>query len=158
MLRFGRFVDWFFRYIIQCYSLSQTEIRAATFYVRLARKAKNWQRMSSAFSLFSSCRQIGKVSAKHIKIQMYPKWIFRLIWTNKYCAHKKETFLCLWWLKGQRHDWGCLFKISFFPKLLYISSMNPSQNRTTIFKLIVHGIELHAVFEERENKQKNAKF
>ena len=36
--------------------------------------------------------------------------------------------------------------------------MKPSQNRTTIFKLIVHGIELHAAFEERENKQKNAKF
>ena len=25
------------------------------------------------------------------------------------------------------------------------------------FKLIVNGIELHAVFEERENKQKNGK-
>ena len=36
--------------------------------------------------------------------------------------------------------------------------MKPSVNRTTIFKLIVHGIELHAAFEERENKQKNAKF
>ena len=36
--------------------------------------------------------------------------------------------------------------------------MKPSQNRTTIFKLIVHGIELQAAFEERENKQKNAKF
>ena len=35
--------------------------------------------------------------------------------------------------------------------------MKPSLNRTTIFKLIVHGIELHAAFEERENKQKNAK-
>ena len=35
--------------------------------------------------------------------------------------------------------------------------MKPSLNRTTIFKLIVHGIELHATFEERENKQKNAK-
>ena len=34
--------------------------------------------------------------------------------------------------------------------------MKPSLNRTTIFKLIVHGIELHAAFEERENKQKNA--
>ena len=28
----------------------------------------------------------------------------------------------------------------------------------TVFKHIVHEIELHAVFEERENKQKNAKF
>ena len=36
--------------------------------------------------------------------------------------------------------------------------MKQSQNRTTIFKLIVHGIELHAAFEERENKQKNDKF
>ena len=35
--------------------------------------------------------------------------------------------------------------------------MKPSLNRTTIFKLIVHGIELHAAFEKRENKQKNAK-
>ena len=37
-------------------------------------------------------------------------------------------------------------------------STEASQNRTTIFKLIVHGIEVHAAFEERENKQKNAKF
>ena len=35
--------------------------------------------------------------------------------------------------------------------------MKPSLNRTTIFKLIVHGIELHAAFKERENKQTNAK-
>ena len=35
--------------------------------------------------------------------------------------------------------------------------MKRSLNRTTIFKLIVHGIELHAAFEESENKQKNAK-
>ena len=34
--------------------------------------------------------------------------------------------------------------------------MQSSLNRTTIFKFIVHGIELHAAFEERENKQKNA--
>ena len=27
--------------------------------------------------------------------------------------------------------------------------MKPSLNRTTIFKLIVHGIELHAAFETR---------
>ena len=38
------------------------------------------------------------------------------------------------------------------------SSMEPSLNRTTIFILIVHGIELHAAFEERENKQKNVRF
>ena len=36
--------------------------------------------------------------------------------------------------------------------------MNPSENRTTIFKLIVNGIELRAAFEERKNKQKNARF
>ena len=35
--------------------------------------------------------------------------------------------------------------------------MKPSLNRTIIFKLIVHGIDLHSAFEERENKQKNAK-
>ena len=34
----------------------------------------------------------------------------------------------------------------------------PSLHRMTIFKLIVHGIEQQATFEERENKQKNAKF
>ena len=39
------------------------------------------------------------------------------------------------------------------PKLLYISSMKPSQNRTTIFKLIVLGKEIHAEFEERENRK-----
>ena len=36
--------------------------------------------------------------------------------------------------------------------------MKPSVNRTTTFTLMVHGIELHAAFEERENKQKNANF
>ena len=36
--------------------------------------------------------------------------------------------------------------------------MKPSLNRMAIVKLIVHGIELHATFEERENKEKNAKF
>ena len=45
----------------------------------------------------------------------------------------------------------------FYAKLLYISSMKRSLNRTTIFKLIVHEIELYAAFEERENKQKNVK-
>ena len=61
-------------------------------------------------------------------------------------------------LKGHRHDRWCLFTISFFPKLLYISSMKPSQNRTTIFKLIVHVIELHAAFDERENKKRTLNF
>ena len=36
--------------------------------------------------------------------------------------------------------------------------MKPSVNKTTIFKLIVHGIELPVAFEERENKQKKANF
>ena len=36
--------------------------------------------------------------------------------------------------------------------------MKPSLNRTTIFKLTVHEIELHTAFEERKNKQKNAIF
>ena len=45
----------------------------------------------------------------------------------------------------------------FLPQILYISRMKTSLNRTTIFKLIVHGIELYAAFEKRENKQKNAK-
>ena len=53
------------------------------------------------------------------------------------------------YLKGLVHD---LFTISFYPKVLYNSSMKPSLNRTTVFKLIVHGIELRAAFEERENK------
>ena len=39
--------------------------------------------------------------------------------------------------------------ISFYPKLLYISSMKSYLNRTTILKLILHGIELHAAFEQR---------
>ena len=67
----------------------------------------------------------------------------------------KQNCTCL---KGHRYDWWCLFTISFLLKRLYISSMKPSQNRTTIFKLIVHWKELHAAFEEKENKQKNAKF
>ena len=36
--------------------------------------------------------------------------------------------------------------------------MKPYVNRTTTFTLIVHGIEVYAAFEERENKQKNANF
>ena len=61
-------------------------------------------------------------------------------------------------LKGHRHGWWSLFTISFYPKMLYSTSMKPSVNRTTIFTLIVDEIELHAAFEERENKQKNANF
>ena len=47
--------------------------------------------------------------------------------------------------------------IFFLLQILYISRMKPSLNRTTTFKLIVHGIEPHATFEKRENKQKHAK-
>ena len=36
-----------------------------------------------------------------------------------------------------------------YPKRLLISSMKPSLNRTTFFKIIVHEIELHAAFEEK---------
>ena len=39
--------------------------------------------------------------------------------------------------------------IFFLHQILYISRMKPSLNRTTIFKLIVHGIELHATFEKK---------
>ena len=65
-----------------------------------------------------------------------------------------------WSLKGLRHDWWSLFTILLFflPQTFIHRSMKPSLNRTTIYKHIVHGIELHAAFEERENKQKNAKF
>ena len=49
------------------------------------------------------------------------------------------------------------FFYNFFrPQTLHISSMKPSLkslNRTTIFKLIGHGIELRAAIKERENKQ-----
>ena len=45
-----------------------------------------------------------------------------------------------------------MFTIFLYTKLLYISSMRPSLNKTTIFKLIVRGIEQHLAFEERENK------
>ena len=45
----------------------------------------------------------------------------------------------------------------FLPQILNISRVKPSLNRTTIFKLIVHEIELHAACEKGENKQKNAK-
>ena len=57
--------------------------------------------------------------------------------------------------------WTRLVKLvyNFFrPKTFIHQQYDPSLNRTTIFKLIVHGTELHAAFEERENKQKNAKF
>ena len=48
----------------------------------------------------------------------------------------------------------------FLSQSLYISSMKPSLNRTTIFKPTAHGIELRAAFEEREkiNELKNTKF
>ena len=43
------------------------------------------------------------------------------------------------------------------PQTLYISSIKPSLKWSTIFKLIVKGIELRAAFAEREDKQKIAK-
>ena len=46
----------------------------------------------------------------------------------------------------------------FFPQIFFHQQYEAIPNRTTIYKFIVHGIELHAAFEERENKQKNAKF
>ena len=84
------------------------------------------------------------------------------------CGKNWETWCLLYgrrylnnyleFLKELGHNWWSLFTIAFYPKILYISSMKPFLNRTTIFKLIVHEIELHSAFEERENKQKNAKF
>ena len=47
------------------------------------------------------------------------------------------------------------FTISFYPQTPYIRSIRPFLNRTTIFELIVLGIELHLPHEETENKQKN---
>ena len=61
------------------------------------------------------------------------------------------------WIKGTETRLVKFVYNFFLPKILYISRMKPSLNRTTSFKLIVHGIELHAAFEEKENKQKNAK-
>ena len=58
-------------------------------------------------------------------------------------VHDMWPFGTLVTFKGLGHDWWSLFTISFYPKLLYISS---------IFKPNVHGIELQAVFEERENE------
>ena len=46
----------------------------------------------------------------------------------------------------------------FLPQTFIHQQYEPSLNRMTIYKLIVHGIELHAAFGEKENKQKNAKF
>ena len=43
----------------------------------------------------------------------------------------------------------------FLPKTLYQSSMKPYSNRIAVFK--THCIELRAAFNERKNKQKNAK-
>ena len=36
--------------------------------------------------------------------------------------------------------------------------MKPSVNRTTIFTLIVHGIELHAAFEEEKINKRTLTF
>ena len=52
------------------------------------------------------------------------------------------------------------FVYNFFlsQTVIHQQLMKPSLSRTIIFKLIVQGIELHGAFEERENKQKTAKF
>ena len=78
----------------------------------------------------------------------------------KICEKQEINSIAAVWtiLKGTLTRLVKLLTISFYPELLYISSMKPTFNRTTIFKIIVHGIELHASFEERENKQKNTKF
>ena len=75
---------------------------------------------------------------------------FQFVW--KGCGRRLKNIRSL---KGHGHDSWSLFTISFYPKLLYISSMKKSLSRTTIINLIVHGIEPHTKFEERENKQKN---
>ena len=59
-------------------------------------------------------------------------------------------------LKGLVHDFVKFVHNLFLPQTLYVGSLKPFLNRTTIIKLIVHGIELCTAFEERENKQKNA--
>ena len=72
-----------------------------------------------------------------------------------------KTRLVKFVYKQKRSTEGCSkFKFYFFflPQTFIHRSMKLSLNRTTIYKHIVHGIELHAAFEERENKQKNAKF
>ena len=52
-----------------------------------------------------------------------------------------------------------MFVYNFFlPQTCIYQQYEAIHNRTTIFKLIVLGIEVHAAFEEKENKQKNAKF
>ena len=91
-------------------------------------------------------------------------WLkYYIYYWNERKSHQKTNLwassrLGLTHLKGHGHDWWSLFTISFYTKLLYISSMKQSLKRMTIFKLILHWVELHAAFEERENKQKNAKF
>ena len=120
--------------------------------------------------LLNPCVLIGLVSWKdHIRMTC-KRTLSVLVYDSWYNIPSADVYtviymyISIWpryhWLmlKGHRHDWWSLFTISFFPKFLNISSMKPSKNRTTIFKLIVHGIELHTAFEKRENKQKNAKF
>ena len=50
-----------------------------------------------------------------------------------------------------------MFVYNFFLLQTFIHQQFEAIPKQTIFKLIVHGIELHAAFEERENKQKNDK-
>ena len=51
-----------------------------------------------------------------------------------------------------------MFVYNFFlPQTFIHQQYEAIRKQNDHFKLIVHGIELHAAFEERENKQKNAK-
>ena len=84
----------------------------------------------------------------------YTSILCKIIFVNKHWSNHEQVPL-----KRLVHDWQIKFVYNFFlTKTLYISSVKPYLMRMTIFKLIVHGIELRAAFEERENKLKNAKF
>ena len=71
-----------------------------------------------------------------------------LVWVRYLPSSLKGT--CSWLVKF-------VYNV-FLPQTSYISSMKQSLNRTTIFKLIVHGTKLRMTCEEKENKQKNATF
>ena len=60
-------------------------------------------------------------------------------------------------LKGLGHDSEVCLQFFSTPNFDKSAVWSPF-NKMTILKLIEHGIELHEAFEERENKQKNAKF
>ena len=86
--------------------------------------------------------------------------------THSYSPISCQNFI-IFWLIEKSEIISCIkgtcsqlvkFVYNFFlPQTLYISSMKPSFNRTTIFKLIVQEIKLRAIFQGRENKQKQDK-